>query len=393
MMNLGSTLDTVIAMVIVLVVLSMIVQAIQSLVKKVFKMKSRIVTKSLTDLLQYSKNEVEASAETKTLVEDVKKQFGKLGWLSFWKNPIVESVSKDDLMKILSEIKPGAADNDLRTKAEKWFDTVWRGFDERYARHMKSFAVVISILVVVYLNANIFRVYQSIAHNDVQRSLIVSKGEEILASAKKQTEAEAKSTATSTSTPTPSPTPSPTPRTRPTQSAPANSEPNPPTKPTPGATSTPDDGKAVAEAARQVDDYVSTYKQFGFSPVTWEQVGTWLASVQSETQVRDAKGRILGKANQVIERDCAPLDKDGKPILDKNGQPVDCQSAWRAMTGSEWWASRGADVQVLVGWALMTLLLSVGAPFWEDALGSLFGIKNLLQKKGKKDNGKDSDGD
>lgn len=385
-MNLGSTLDTVIAMVIVLVVLSMIVQAIQSLVKKVFKMKSRIVTKSLTDLFKYSKNEVDASEETKKLAEDVKKEFGKLGWLSFWKNPIVESVSKDDLINILSKIRPGEAD--LRTQAENWFDTVWRGFDERYARHMKSFAVVISILVVVYLNANLFRVYQSIAHNDVQRSLIVSKGEEILASAKKQTEAEAKSTATSTSTPTPSPTPP----TRLTQSTPANSEPAQPTKPTPSATPTPDEGKAVAEAARQVDDYVSTYKQFGFSPVTWEQVGTWLASVPGQTQVRDAKGRILSKANQVIERDCAPLDKDGKPILDKSGQPVDCQPAWRAMTGAEWWASRGADVQVLVGWALMTLLLSVGAPFWEDALGSLFGIKNLLQKKGKKDSGQDGDG-
>lgn len=27
----------------------------------------------------------------------------------------------------------------------------------------------------------------------------------------------------------------------------------------------------------------------------------------------------------------------------------------------------------------MTLLLSVGAPFWEDALESLFGLKSLLR--------------
>jgi hypothetical protein len=381
MLDLGRTLDTVIAMVVVLVVLSMIVQALQSLIKKVFKLKSRTVTKSLTDLLKYSKGESVVSLDTKTLVAEVRKQFGKLGWLSFWKRPIVESFSKDDLIKILSEIEPEA--NDLKAKAEAWFDTVWRGFDERYARHMKSLTVVISILVVVYLNANFFRVYQSIVHNDVQRSLIVSKGADILASAKKQTEEEAKATATSTSTPTPTPTP----RTRLTKSAAANLEPNQPTPtPTPVATPTPDDAKAIEEAARRVSDYVSTYEQFGFSPVTWDQVGTWFASVEGQTQVRDAKGRILNKANQVIERNCTALDKDGKPIMDN----VDCQPAWRAMTDHEWWASRGQDFQVLIGWALMTLLLSVGAPFWEDTLSSLFGIKNLLQKKNK--NGQDGVG-
>ena len=29
----------------------------------------------------------------------------------------------------------------------------------------------------------------------------------------------------------------------------------------------------------------------------------------------------------------------------------------------------------------MVMLLSVGAPFWQDTLESLFGIKNLLRQK------------
>jgi hypothetical protein len=37
----------------------------------------------------------------------------------------------------------------------------------------------------------------------------------------------------------------------------------------------------------------------------------------------------------------------------------------------------------LVGWLIMALLLSLGAPFWHDTLESLFGIKNLLRDKGK----------
>jgi hypothetical protein len=39
--------------------------------------------------------------------------------------------------------------------------------------------------------------------------------------------------------------------------------------------------------------------------------------------------------------------------------------------------------RTLIGWVAMTLLLSLGAPFWEDALGSLFGLKNTLREKGK----------
>ena len=371
-MNFGSTLDTVIAMVIVLVVLSMIVQAIQSLFKKVFKLKSRIVTKSLTDLLQYIKNEQVVSAETKKLVADVRGEFAKLGWSSVFKHPIVESISKDDLVKILNKIRPASI---LKDDAEKWFDTVWSGFDERYTRHMKSIAVVISILVVVYLNANFFRVYQVIAHNDVQRSLIVSKGPDILASARKQSEEEAKSNAS------PTPTPSPTLPTPAGQGMTANIE-SAQATPAPAASPTPDDAKVVAEAARQVNDYVNTYDQLGFSPVSWAQIGTWLSSLKGKTQIRDAKGRILNKSGLVIEKNCATADKDNKPILDKNGQPP-CEPAWRAMTNDEWWASRAADFQVFVGWALMTMLLSVGAPFWEDTLSSLFGVKNLLQKKAK----------
>lgn len=58
---------------------------------------------------------------------------------------------------------------------------------------------------------------------------------------------------------------------------------------------------------------------------------------------------------------------------------------WLSRTGgweniAVWpWLKHG--LYVLMGLTIMTLLLSVGAPFWQDALESLFGIKNLLRKK------------
>jgi len=38
-------------------------------------------------------------------------------------------------------------------------------------------------------------------------------------------------------------------------------------------------------------------------------------------------------------------------------------------------------IKTLFGWGLMTLLLSAGAPFWEDTLETLFGLKNRMRKQ------------
>jgi len=54
---------------------------------------------------------------------------------------------------------------------------------------------------------------------------------------------------------------------------------------------------------------------------------------------------------------------------------------WQNQSFPQWWQTRKSDVTTLVGWAIMVMLLSVGAPFWQDALESLFGIKNLLRQK------------
>jgi len=46
------------------------------------------------------------------------------------------------------------------------------------------------------------------------------------------------------------------------------------------------------------------------------------------------------------------------------------------------WGSKSAHVlRMLLGWLITAALLSIGAPFWHDALGALFGVKNLLQKR------------
>lgn len=142
---------------------------------------------------------------------------------------------------------------------------------------------------------------------------------------------------------------------------------------------------------------VSSYEGFGFSPLSGAQVQSFLQSLGIWTAFQDPirgqrgwwrytlarndKGVVVNAENIGIPVDCQEVDKDGNKILAANGQPMNCTAAWRLQTRGEWWESRKGDVVTLVGWAIMVMLLSVGAPFWQDTLESLFGIKNLLRQK------------
>lgn len=58
----------------------------------------------------------------------------------------------------------------------------------------------------------------------------------------------------------------------------------------------------------------------------------------------------------------------------------------------DWWTERKRDLRTLLGWLLTAMLLSIGAPFWQDVLESLFGVKNLLRKRSDTKNVEDTGG-
>ena len=256
----------------------------------------------------------------------------------------------------------------LRRKLEQvevWFDTVTQSFDERYARNMRTVSIVISVFVVILLNANFFQIYKNLSTNEVQRNLIAEAGKGIL---DKSRQAQASSS--------PTPTPS------------------------PGATTspTPDLKKEIEESRQAIQSLVNTYEGFGFSPLTGQQFNDFLWSTGGWTAItdykgdyfwsdsyvtpswlgyrpaRNEKGLIVNKDNTPIPPNCQEKDKDGKTVMN-------CSPAWVGQSGGEWWQSRKSDFVTLFGWAVMVMLLSVGAPFWQDTLESLFGIKNLLRQK------------
>ena len=314
-----ATLDTIIAIVIVLLVLSLIVQSIQSLIKKLLKLKSGVVFDSMQDLFKYIETEKLIGKTPQQLVDEVTEEFKQLGRVSLIrKNPMLDSIAKSDLQKILEKLYG----DKLRPQVENWFDTVMQGFDERYNRHMKSIALVVSFLVVIFLNANFFNLYRSIAGSDTVRAAIVATGPEIL----RQAEAAKKASENAQSTSSPQPSPGTTP--------------NP----------TADEAAAAATRSREelakeisgLQGLVRQSKELGLKPL-------------SPTQVSD--------------------------FLTKKG-------AWANSDESR--VAHG--FWVLAGWTIMALLLSVGAPFWQDTLESLFGIKNLIRQRSDTKNVEDDKG-
>lgn len=186
---------------------------------------------------------------------------------------------------------------------EIWYDTVMQSFEERYTRGMKTWAVVISFLIVACLNASIVSIYKNIATNDMLRSQLLQAGEERL-KLSEQKLSEARKT---------------------------------------------DDSKEEADILAQIRQdsediktQIAAYENFGFKPLT----------------LRDVQERFT-------------------PGL------------WKR---EGWLDRRKEDVKTLLGWLVMTALLSIGAPFWQDTLESLFGIKNLLRKRSDTKNVEDSSG-
>jgi len=219
----------------------------------------------------------------------------------------------------------------LRNKidqVELWFDTVTQSFDERYTRHMRTASIVISIIVVVFLNANFFQVYKSLSRNEIQRNMIADAGAEFVNDLKQTQTA----TANPAATPAPNASPSPTPKTV----------------------------DELKKDFQTIDSLAGSYEGFGFKPVSGEQVSAFLWSTGVWTKPWGSWGGFK-------------LTKETR-----DGQEI---STWTPQDGNLWWESRKDNVTTLVGWAIMVMLLSVGAPFWQDALESLFGIKNLLRQK------------
>ena len=153
---------------------------------------------------------------------------------------------------------------------ETWYDTVMQGFEERYARHMKTWAFIISLLVTIMLNADASKLWKRLATDDVSKQRILAQADSIQKYYFQQIDAARSS----------------------------------------GNEKTVQDLTKKLDA--QLDSASQTYPALGLEPFNYADF-TWKS---------------------------------------------------------------------IIGWLVMAFLLSLGAPFWQDALESLFGLKNWLRQAG-----------
>ncbi|MFY9607911.1 MAG: hypothetical protein WAU45_04755 [Blastocatellia bacterium] len=325
MPELNGTIDVVLGFVTIVLVLSLIIQSLQNVIKRLLRMKSRQTEQSLRLLFDYAlTNDPTKYTEIKyaspivsaacklvgkdepqdignRLLEAVKVQVREMGRKSFWGNAVLDSISKDDLTKILKSVEGQKLDDKVKKaidgkveQVEAWYDTVMPGIAERYERGMKWMAVALSAIVVVLFNADAINIYRYVAADSaVQEQLIqYAKDRE---DERKKADKDA-----------------------------------PPTQP--GAATLP---QASAQKDVEPDD-----------------------STEQEQLKKDIEqARIL----------YADYRRLGLAPFNWSDSFADYSTGWRT----------------ILGWSVMTLLLSLGAPFWEDALESLFGLKNTLRNKGK----------
>jgi len=62
---------------------------------------------------------------------------------------------------------------------EGWYDPIMQGFEERYARHMKTWAFVISAILTVMVDANLPRLYKRMATDDVSKQRVLAEAQAI----------------------------------------------------------------------------------------------------------------------------------------------------------------------------------------------------------------------
>lgn len=160
---------------------------------------------------------------------------------------------------------------------EAWYDPIMQGFEERYARHMKTWAFVLAAIVTIAVDANLPRLYKRMATDDVSKARVLS------------------------------------------------------------------------EATAIQQRYMARIEQARMD--------------NNQPMLRELTARL----NDEVDEATSSYPALGLEMLD-------IEAFWNRTTLLE-------KIKIVMGWILMAFLLSLGAPFWHDALQSIFGLKNYLRNK------------
>jgi hypothetical protein len=208
-------LDAIIATTAVILALSLVVQAIQQIIKQLLSMKSSYMERELVMMFLDDKTLERLSKEWGTLrrkitpdwklfgdigaderkiVDQLKVKLQSIGYKDF---EVLEKMSAKKLKAVIGQLPLFAgqdehADGPLRdalNNVETWFDATKQAFQDHYERKMKVWALCLSAIVVIVLNADIVGIYREFSLNKTRRDAIVSLAPELLKVAEAETTA------------------------------------------------------------------------------------------------------------------------------------------------------------------------------------------------------------
>ena len=139
---------------------------------------------------------------------------------------------------------------------------------------------------------------------------------------------------------------------------------------------------------------ISNADFFQISRTVFTSAAVRNAIVNSQQQVLSTYQQEMAKAkadavdptkDQVSVNNAALQAKSLDNLVKEGQKDVQTEAELYSGYGFGWGSSASNALETpfhtIGGWLIMTILVSFGAPFWHDALESLFGVKNLLQQK------------
>jgi hypothetical protein len=214
-------LDSLIATIGVVLVLSLVVQSIQQIIKQVGSFKSSYMERELFAMFhQPDVSTRQQSAESGTVLQNVantvfQASLQSAKWVYEAVTPTsvqfkIQSIQDNDVNRLVEAIKTkvaGLGYNDLslletmkkadfgkllealpearerldewKRDVETWYDLTLKSFQDHYERKMKGWAYLLSFLVVVWLDANIFEIQKEFSSNKVLRDSAVKMAERL----------------------------------------------------------------------------------------------------------------------------------------------------------------------------------------------------------------------
>ncbi len=420
-----NALDTVIALVVVLLLLSLVVQSIQSAIKKLLRIKSKQIEDSLVDLFENVLEKGPASksrwynnspfvrtmamfanspadnahADVKKLYDAVMARFEQLGRIAQGGTKTLESLSKEDLSKVLATVQldeflPNATAKfrsvcttvtEIRTLIEEIEKLNLTGEAQvEWAKLQSAISPFLNDVAQLFdAQKNDFNTTLVVRHLLDLRKIDISSVTTVLGAVRAQVAGNA---AVAGRIDTVIAKLGSIPRALDEALAPLK-------------------GRITAVETWYDTVMHSFEERYTRAMRTWSFFIGLIVAIVLNANVFDIYQRlatddvmrqsVLGAANEINER----YDTQMKAAQGDVAQLKDIKSQLESelSANAEKYTAFGfrpiwddprdlADgfgwLGVFAGWLLMALLLNLGAPFWHDALGSLFGVKNLLQKRG-----------